>query len=88
MEHLTAAAIYMSERVATITIKLDYANFLYYMNQDGDLAATDASGLAASVEAIGKSGDLSQLGGKLLEMQSTMDNVVQRLQSLTMETAA
>ncbi len=53
-----------------------------------NLAATDASGLAASVEAIGKSGDLSQLGGKLLEMQSTMDNVVQRLQSLTMETAA
>ena len=53
-----------------------------------NLAATDASGLAASVEAIGKSGDLSQLDGKLVEMQSTMHKVVMRLQSLTMETAA
>ncbi|HEY5330062.1 MAG TPA: response regulator [Acidobacteriaceae bacterium] len=52
-----------------------------------NLAAADASGLAASVEAMGKSGDLSQLSGKLLEMQSTMHNVVTRLQSLTVETA-
>jgi len=52
-----------------------------------NLAATDATSLAASVEAMGKSGDLSQLSGKLLEMQSTMHNVVTRLQSLTVETA-
>src|SRR5665213_2311814 len=52
-----------------------------------NLAATEASGLAASVEAMGKSGDLSQLSGKLLEMQSTMHNVVTSLQSLTVETA-
>jgi len=53
-----------------------------------NLAAVDASGMAASVEAMGKSGDLSQLNGRLLEMQSTMDNVVMRLRSLAMETAA
>jgi len=53
-----------------------------------NLSATDASGLAATVEAMGKSGDLSQLDLKLAEMQSTMSNVVTRLESLTMETAA
>jgi two-component system sensor histidine kinase/response regulator len=53
-----------------------------------NLAAADASGIAASVEAMGKSGDLSKLDVKLVEMQATMDNVVMRLQSIYLETAA
>ena len=53
-----------------------------------NLAATDASGLAASVEAMGKSGDLSHLDVTLVEMQSMMGHVASRLQSLYSESAA
>jgi len=53
-----------------------------------NLAATDASGLAASVEAMGKSGDLSHLDVKLVEMQSVMGHVASQLQSLYMESVA
>jgi two-component system sensor histidine kinase/response regulator len=52
-----------------------------------NLAATKASGLAASMEAMGKSGDLSLLDVKLIEMQSAMGNVVERLESLYAESA-
>jgi two-component system sensor histidine kinase/response regulator len=53
-----------------------------------NLAATKASGLAASVEAMGKSGDLSHLNVKLLEMQSAMGSVADRLQTLYAEAVA
>ena len=53
-----------------------------------NLAAPNASCLAASVEAMGKSGDLSHLDVKLAEMQSAMGDVVNRLQSLYMESIA
>jgi two-component system sensor histidine kinase/response regulator len=53
-----------------------------------NLAAPNASGIAASVEAMGKSGDLSHLDVKLVEMQSAMGDVVDRLQSLYAEPIA
>jgi two-component system, sensor histidine kinase and response regulator len=53
-----------------------------------NLAAPNASGLAASVEAMGKSGDLSHLDAMLDEMQSAMGDVVYRLQTLYAESAA
>jgi two-component system, sensor histidine kinase and response regulator len=53
-----------------------------------NLAAPNASGIAASVEAMGKSGDLSHLDVTLAEMQSAMGDVVSRLESLYAESAA
>jgi len=53
-----------------------------------NLAATNASRLAAAVEAMGKSGDLSLLPAKLSEMQSAMHDVVSRLEELYTECAA
>jgi signal transduction histidine kinase/CheY-like chemotaxis protein len=53
-----------------------------------NLAATDASRLAAAVEAMGKSGDLSLLPAKLTEMQSAMHDVVICLEELYAECAA
>jgi CheY-like chemotaxis protein len=52
-----------------------------------NLAAPNASGLAASVEAMGKSGDLSDLDVRLEEMQLAMGDVASRLQSLYAESA-
>lgn len=53
-----------------------------------NLGATNASSLAASIEAMGKAGDLARLHERLAEMQVVLADVANRLQSLCVESVA
>jgi two-component system sensor histidine kinase/response regulator len=51
-----------------------------------NLAATKASGIAAELEAMGKSGDLTQAANKMTELETEMTAVLEALEGLCMET--
>jgi two-component system sensor histidine kinase/response regulator len=51
-----------------------------------NLAATKASGIAAELEAMGKSGDLAQAGNKMTQLETEMTAVLEALEGLCMET--
>jgi HPt (histidine-containing phosphotransfer) domain-containing protein len=50
-----------------------------------NLAATRASGFAAELESIGRSGDLALAGPKLVELENEVHHVMETLEELSLE---